>query len=170
MRKLSQFFPERRNMVNDFNQKSPIISGLGATRTLLDSEAGSTVLLDRAAGIVLTLPNTAANASSDLIGAWFEFIATVSVTSNAYKIITGAATEFVQGSLTNIDTDTTNAVAAWTGNGTSHIAVNMTAAATNALGGLLGTRLRLTCLSATLWQVDGTVQGAGTVATPFSTT
>ena len=139
-----------------------IISGLGATKTLSLKDSNSIILLDRAAGIVITLPTAKP-------GAVFEFMATVSVTSNAYKIITGAATEFLLGDLVSIDTDTSNAVAEFTGNGTSHIAVNMTAAASNALGGLKGTHLKFTCLSNTLWMVEGTNQAGGTVATPFST-
>jgi len=142
--------------------KKAIISGLGATKTLSIDDTNSTILLDRAAGIVVTLPLA-------VPGLVYEFIATVSVTSNAYKIITGAATEFLLGDLVSVDTDSSNAVASFTGNGTSHVAVNMTAAGSNALGGLKGTHLKFTCLTSTLWLVEGTNQGGGTVATPFVT-
>lgn len=142
--------------------KKPLISGLGATRTLSEAESGSTVLLDRAAGIVITLPVA-------IPGTYFDFVATVSVTTNAYKIITAVGTELLIGGYTSIDTDSSNAQAVFTANGTTHIAINMTAAASNALGGIAGTKLRLTCLSATKWIVDGEVNCAGTPATAFAT-
>ena len=142
--------------------KRPVISGLGATRTLNETESGSLVVLDRAAGIVVTLPTAK-------VGQYFDFKVTTSVTSNAYKIITGAGTEFLTGGYVSVDTDTSNAVAYFTGNGTTHVAVNMTPAGSNALGGLIGTQLRFTCLSSTLWSVEGVNNGGGTVATAFAT-
>lgn len=139
-----------------------IISGSGATRTLSVDESGSTVLFDRAAGIVYTLPLAKP-------GMFFDFVVTTSVTTNSYKVITGAATEFLIGGYTNVDTDTSNAVAVFTGNGSTHIAVTQAAASTNATGGLVGSKLRFTCLSATRWFVEGIVQGAGTATTAFAT-
>lgn len=141
----------------------PVISGSGATRSLNETESGSVVLCDRAAGIVFTLPAT------PKIGTFYDFVVTTSVTSNAYKVITGTATELLVGGYTNVDTDSSNAVAVFTGNGSTHIAVNMTAAGSNAQGGLAGTKLRFTCLSATRWMVEGIVLGGGTVATAFAT-
>jgi hypothetical protein len=143
--------------------KKNIISGSGATASLSENDSGSTVLLDRAAGIVVTLPEACA------IGTTYDFVATVSVTSNAYKIITGAGTELLIGGYTSIDTDSSNAMAAFTGNGTNHVAVNMTAASSNALGGIQGTALTFTKLTATLWEVTGTVECGGTPATAFAT-
>lgn len=143
-------------------QKAAVISGSGATVTLTAAQSGSVVLMDRAAGIVFTLPAPA-------VGLFYDFHVTASVTAAAYKVITDAGTTLLIGSLMDIDTDSSNAVAAWVANGTTHISVNMTAAATNALGGLIGTWIRFTCVSATQWMVAGIVQGAGTVATPFAT-
>jgi Zn-dependent alcohol dehydrogenase len=149
--------------VDKLRHKKNVISGLGATRTLNANESGSVVLFDRAAGIVCTLPTAPA------VGTHFDFIVTTSVTSNAYKIITGAGTELLIGAYTNVDTDTSNAVAVFSGNGSTHVAVNMAAASSNSTGGLAGTKLRFTCLSATRWEVEGVVLGAGTVATAFAT-
>ncbi len=141
------------------NHKRKIISGQGATRTLNANESGSTCLFDRAAGIVYTLPTAQP-------GTFFDFIVTTSVTSNAAKVITGAGTELLIGGYTNVDTDTSNAVAVFDGNGSSHVAVSMNGTTT---GGLQGTKLRFTCLSATRWAVEGIVRGSGTVATAFAT-
>lgn len=143
--------------------RQPVISGLGATRTLNESESGSLVLLDRAAGIVVTLPTTPNP------GTYYDFVVTTAVTSNSYKVITGSAGEYLVGGYTNTDTDSSNAVASFIGNGSSHIAVTQAAASSNSTGGLVGSKLRFTCLSATQWLVEGAVHGAGTVATAFAT-
>jgi len=148
----SPFVKQLRNSRN-------IISGQGATRTLSVDESGSTVLFDRAAGIVYTLPLAKP-------GTFFDFVITTTITSNSAKVITGAATEFLIGGYTNVDTDTSNAVAAFTGNGSTHIAVTQNGTTT---GGVLGTKLRFTCLSATRWYVEGLVLGSGVVATAFAT-
>ena len=75
------------------------------------------------------------------------------------------ALNFIGGYM-NVDTDTSNAVAAFDGNGSTHVAVSMNGTTT---GGLLGTKLRFTCLSATRWMVEGIVRGSGTVSNSFAT-
>ncbi len=142
-----------------YKLKNNVITGLGATRTLNELESGSQIVLNRAAGTVLTLPTAKAGISFDV------FVAT-SVTTNSYKIITSVGTEFLTGNILSVDTDTSNALAGFTGNGTTHVAVTMAGTTT---GGLIGTRLRVTCLSSTLWSVTGENFGSGTVATPFAT-
>lgn len=147
-------------VVDTIQAKQNVISGSGATRTLNELESGSLCLFDRAAGIVFTLPTTPTP------GTWFDFVITTTITSNSAKIITGSATELLIGGYTNVDTDTSNAVASFTGNGSTHIAVTQNGTTT---GGIKGTKLRFTCLSATNWMVEGIVQGSGVVATAFAT-
>lgn len=139
--------------------KKNVISGQGATRTLNENESGSVCLFDRAAGIVYTLPTAKP-------GIQFDFIVTTTITSNSAKVITAAGTELLIGGYTNVDTDTSNAVAVFTGNGSTHIAVTQNGTTT---GGVAGTHLRFTCLSSTRWMVEGIVQGTGTVETAFAT-
>lgn len=142
------------------SQTPNVISGQGATRTLNANESGSLVKFDRAAGIVYTLPTT------PVAGTYFDFVVETTITSNAAKVITGTATELLIGGYTNVDTDTSNAVAAFTGNGSTHIAVSMNGTTT---GAVKGTKLRFTCLNSTTWTVEGLVLGTGTVATAFAT-
>lgn len=149
----------KRPLFETVNAKVPVISGQGATRTLSVDETGSTCLFDRAAGIVYTLPLA-------VPGLVYDFVITTTITSNAAKVITGAGTELLIGGYMNVDTDTSNAVAAFTGNGSTHVAVSMNGTTT---GGILGTKLRFTCLSTTRWMVEGIVQGSGIVATAFAT-
>lgn len=144
---------------NGYIGSSTIVSGSGATVALTSSNNGANILMDRAAGIVFTLPTPS-------VGLQYNFFVSTSVTSNSYKVITNAGTVFLTGSLINVDTDSGNAVAAWTGDGSTHVAVTMNGTTT---GGLLGTWLRFTCISSTLWLVNGVDLGNGTVATPFAT-
>lgn len=134
-------------------------SGNGATVTLTAGESGTTQIFDRAAGIVFTLP-------VPMPGMVFDFFVRTSITSNAAKVITNSASVFLQGSLINIDTDTSNAVAAWTADGTTIRSISANGTTT---GGLLGTWFRFTAVSSTIWLVTGIDQGSGTVATPFAT-
>lgn len=140
-----------------------IISGLGATRTLKATESGSTIIFDRAAGTTITLPAAAKN------GTFFDFMVSVTSTSGGYKVITGAATELLVGSIINCDTDTSDTVAIWKALvGSSYISVNLGGADTTK-GGIKGDRFTLTKMNDTSWQVTGVTNGTGTVATPFAT-
>lgn len=138
-------------------QKSPVISGSGATVTLTAAQSGNIVLFDKADGIVFTLPAPA-------VGLHYTFIVKTTITSNAAKVITDAGTTLLIGTLL---TDNAGTAAGWAGNGTTHIAVSMNGTTT---GGIQGTRITFECVSSTLWEVNGIVQASGTTATPFSAT
>ena len=136
--------------------RRPVISGLGATRTLTASEAGAIILFDKADGIIVTLP-------APIIGMEFLFKVKTSITSNAAKIITSGASIFLVGGIVNLKTDLTTLFSI--GNGSSHIAVSMNGSTT---GALIGTALKFTCISSTLWLVEGINLASGAIATPFS--
>ena len=138
-----------------------VISGQGATRQLTTAESGALCLFDRAAGIVYTLPDiTAAN-----LGMTFEFATTVTITSNAAKVITGGTGEFIVGGLVSyIAGAATTFGSAF--NGTTHIAVSSNGTTT---GGVIGDRFNMTAISLTQWQIQGLLSGSGTLATAAST-
>lgn len=141
--------PYRRVVVDD-----------AATLTLTAAQSGALVRFDKVDGAVITLPAPA-------IGLVYDFVATASVTSNSYKVITNAGTTFLVGTIRLFDTDTlTDPLAVATANGSTHVAATMNGTTT---GGLLGTSLRFTCIAATLWAVEGIVHASGNVATPFAT-
>jgi len=140
--------------------KRRVISGLGTTRTLTEDESGAVVLFDRAAGIVVTLPKEAP------VGTTYDFVVSVTLTSGAYKFITGASTELLVGQILGCDTDTTNTTIVWPGLvGSSYIAVGMNKTTT---GGIKGDSFTVTKLDATTWLCNGHVNNNGTVATPYS--
>jgi len=140
--------------------KRNVVSGSGATVTLTSSQSGSAVLMDRAAGIVFTLP-------APVVGLNFEFLVTTTVSTNSYKVITDAGTTFIAGSA--VMSSDNLASKSFLGNGTTHLAVTQAAASSNATGGIVGSVLRLTCVSSTLWVAAGNLVASATPTTPFAT-
>lgn len=140
-------------------QHRQVIDGVGATRTLKAEESGALCLMDRAAGVVYTLP-------AAVPGMQFEFLATVAVTSNAYKVITNAATVFLVGGVIMGDVTVAQSGDFFEANGTTHVAISENGSTT---GGLLGDRFTVTAISATQWAIHGVTHGAGTLADPFAT-
>lgn len=134
-----------------------VIQSVGATRTLLAEESGSLCLFDSASGVVFTLP-------TPVEGMQFEFEATVAVTSNAYKVITSAATEFIIGGVLAGALAATMDV--FQADGSTHVAISSNGSTT---GGLIGSRFKLTAISTTQWVIDGVIVGSGTLADPFAT-
>lgn len=135
-----------------------IIGDAVATRILLPEESGAMCLLDSAAGVVYTLPTPS-------IGMQFQFFVTVSVTSNAHKIITKAATEFLLGEIFMYTTATASG-AGFAANGTTIRALSANGSTT---GGLIGETYTVTALSTTQWAIWGLCVGSGTITTPFAT-
>ena len=135
-----------------------VISGVGATRTLLQGESGALCLFDAAAGNVFTLP-------TPVLGMQFEFITSVTVTSNSHKIITSAATVFLLGEALMFTTATASP-AGFAFNGTTHVACTSNGTTT---GGLIGSRITVTAISTTQWLIEGGMVGSGTIVTPAAT-
>lgn len=136
-----------------------VIQSVGATRTLLADESGSLCLLDSAAGVIYTLP-------APVVGAKFEFLVSVAVTSNAHKVITNAGTVFLLGGVIMGDVTVATSGDYFEADGATHVALS---AAGTITGGLLGERYAVTCISATQWVINGVCHGAGALATPFAT-
>lgn len=140
--------------------KVPVVNvTAGATRTITAAETGTLFLLNKADGVVLTLP-------AAVVGRYYEFIVNTSVTSNAYKWSTATqGTEFFNGSFVSLQ-DAAVASTLFTGDGSTHDNISMNGTTT---GGLIGTRFRLICTVANLWTIVGDVRGSGTEVTPFAT-
>ena len=144
-------------------RRVPIIAD-GAAVVLTSADSGGLVNMDLTTGSLTTLPEiTASN-----IGMTFEFQWPASYASGTQKIITGAAADFIVGTITKLDTDTlTDPLSVESYNGTSHIAVVIDAVTD---GGLLGSWLRFTAISATQWMIQGMLHHSGNVSATVSTT
>lgn len=143
--------------------KANVVANSGATVTLAAAQSGSTVLFDRAAGIVYTLP-------APQVGLRYRFMTTVTITSNAAKIITDAGTTLLIGNVVNNTANATpganDGPKTFAANGSTHIALSMNGTTT---GGIIGSYFDIVCVSSTQWAVNGVLLGSGTVATPFAT-
>jgi hypothetical protein len=135
-----------------------IISDGVATRTLTAKESGAVCCMDSAAGVVYTLPTPVA-------GMTFTFVTTVTRTSNAHKVITNLATEFLLGAIGTMNNAATTAEA-FAADGTTIRALSSNGTTT---GGIIGDCYRVTAISATQWFVEGLLINSGTAATPFAT-
>lgn len=129
----------------------------GTTTTLVQADDGKEFLIGAATAITVNLPAPVPGTS--LIFTW-----TVAPSSATHKIITDAATTFLQGLF--VQGATGAATSVFNGNGSTHRAVNLDGATK---GGGIGTKLRFRCITATQWEVDGLGLCVGSAATPFAT-
>lgn len=130
---------------------------VGAAKTLVARDSGALCLLNIAAGSILTLP-------APVVGMEFDVAVTVSVTSNAHSIGTDGAATFLGGGIQQM-IDTTAVSEGQFGDPTSDVILSMNGTTT---GGLIGTTLRFTAISSTVWNVTGLVASSGTLSTPYA--
>jgi len=121
-------------IVNGIN-KTNTISSLEATATLTEEQSTSVILLDRAAGITVTLP-------SAKVGLKYTFIVSTNLSSATYKIITASSTQdFIGTVLVGVEATTPGANPGpklFSGDGSTHVAINMNGGTT---GGIKGTKI-----------------------------
>jgi hypothetical protein len=126
--------------------------------TLTAQQSGALIVLDKLDGVVVTLP-------APQVGLFFDFVVDTASTSVGQKVITDAVTTFIKGTVLQMTAaDAANVLD--TANGSTHRAVTMNGTTT---GGVVGSRFRLTCRSATIWEVEGLILASGSVATSFTT-
>jgi len=137
-----------------------IISGQAtgtSVNKLTVAQSGALVLFDSAAGNIYQLPPPS-------VGAWFEFLVTVTRTSNSHSIDTDAATTFiglggiVAASSTPGQSDTFVPAA-------TDVSIDLDVATT---GEQAGGNLILTCVSSTVWAVSGRTFGVGSATDPYA--
>lgn len=129
-----------------------------------------------AANVVLTLPtiSTAANPASsgpgqdpntlNNQGVVYTIWVPTTISTSSLKIGTDGTDKFI-GTLFGVDTDSSNALVAYTA-GASDDFINLNGGTT---GGVAGTWVQIFALAALKYMVNGVALGSGTVATPFAT-
>lgn len=133
----------------------------GATKTLVAQDAGKTVLLDTAAGSVVTLP--AATGS----GAVYKFIVSVLATSNSHIIKVANSSDTMQGLIFTMDDTAAAALAFAAVAGTSDtITLNRTTTGSVTVG----EHIEIVDIATNKFQVRGFISNTGSSATPFSAT
>jgi len=89
------------------------------------------------------------------------------ITTSSLKIATNGTDLFI-GTLFGVDTDTSDALVAYNSLAADTFDfINLNGGTT---GGVAGTFIEIIAVAANCYMVTGTVNGSGTVATPFSTT
>jgi hypothetical protein len=141
-----------------------VVDITAAARTITEDESGTLFVCNKADGITFTLPAL----SASMVGVHYDFVVNTSITSSALKWSTGTqGTDWFIGGLVTADADgTVESGFIVAGNGSSHDNISMNGTTT---GGLIGTQVRLTAISSTLWQVEGIMAASGDTATPFAT-
>lgn len=135
-----------------------VIQSVGATRTLTQGESGALCLYDRAAGVVYTLP-------TPVVGLEFTFMTSVTITSNAAKVICSTGS-FILGTIFGYTTDVTE-IDGFSADGAADVAISSNGSTT---GGVIGGRYTLTAISTTQWLITGNVFcGTSTPSTPVAT-
>jgi hypothetical protein len=119
------------------------------------AQSGTVFMLNRAAGITVTLP-------VPVVGMIYRFIVCTANTGTL-SIITDTGTTYLQGAIVGA---TTTASVFNSALATHNINVSMNGSTT---GGLIGTDLTFVALTTGLWNVSGTDFCSGTAATPFAT-
>ena len=129
-----------------------------------------------AANVVLTLPaiNTSANAASsgpgndpdtaNNEGVVYTIWVPTTIATSSLKIGTDGTDKFV-GTILGVDTDSSNALVAYTA-GASDDFINFNGGTT---GGVAGSWVQIVAIAANKYMVNGIALGSGTVATPFAT-
>lgn len=128
-----------------------------ASRTLTASDAGTTIVVNAAAGLTLTLPAATGT------GREYDILIGTTVTSNSVIVQAASAADTMTGAaLTLQDGGDTN-VAFETAADSDTITLNG-----STTGGILGGHVKLKDVASALWSVNIIGAATGVEATPFS--
>jgi len=127
---------------------------------LTADQSGALCIFANAAGGEYELPAAEA-------GLWFEFQATVSVTSTELYTVKCATGDFIAGVIVGGNLTIGASGDPFTANGSTHLGLTHNGSTT---GGLIGMCYKLTAIDGTTWVLTESVDvGSGTNATPFIT-
>jgi hypothetical protein len=175
----STFSGPVRSLGGIYQQGPATIVDITASTTLNPEAHGGRILTvggSLAAALTLTLPTI--NVSTNPIssgpdqdpntlnneGVVYTIWVPTTISTSSLKIGTDGTDKYV-GSVLSIDTDTSGAAVGFTA-GASDDFINFNGTTT---GGVAGTWVQIVAVAANKYMVTGTVNGSGTVATPFAT-
>lgn len=128
------------------------------------------------ASLVITLPTIVASDTQDdsagpggnpntRVNLGVSFHILIETTASAVKISTDGTDKYI-GGLLMVDTDTAGATTGYQP-GATNDNINLNGTTT---GGIAGSMIKITAVSALEWLVEGVLYGSGTVGTPFADT
>lgn len=168
-----------RSLGGIYQQGPGAVIAITSSTTLNPVDHGGRIITvggSLAANVVLTLPtiNTSTDPASSGPGAdpntlnnegvVYTVWVPTTISTSSLKIGTDGTDKFV-GSVLSVDTDTSGAAVGFTA-GASDDFINFNGTTT---GGVAGTFVQIVAVAANKYMVTGTVNGSGTVATPFAT-
>lgn len=145
------------NVTQNVEASSRLLAA-GATKTLTAADDGKIVLLNTAAGSIVTLP--AASGS----GVKYEFVVSVIATSNSHKIQVANASDIIQGIILTLSDDSAAVLAYAAGVSDDTITLNRSTTGSTKVG----ERIVIADVATNTWAVSGVTASTGTEATPFS--
>jgi len=152
---------KRTDLIDNVGQESIVTVTSDATYTVTNAQSGTTFLLNKADGIVFTMPDGGAG---DIIGNTYTFKILTTASSNAYTI-SGATSDNLLKGMALVTSDTAGAADVFQPGGTDHQIIMDGATK----GWLEGGVITLTCVAADVWFVHAVLGGVGaTIATPFT--
>lgn len=170
-----------RSLGGIYQQGPASVVAITSSTTLSPSAHGGRIISvggSLAANVVLTLPtiNTSANPTTsgpgqdpntvNNLGVVYTIWVPTTISTSSLKIgTTSGSSDLYIGDLLGVDTDSSNALAMYTANGSSNDFINLNGGTT---GGVAGTRIQIVAVAANKYMVTGVVNGSGTVATPFA--
>lgn len=149
------------NRVADVSTR--LVAAGGTLSATVNAHDGKTILLDTAAGSVVTLP--AATGS----GAIIKCLVSVTATSNSHIVKVADNDDLITGFMDILDLDAA-ALSAYKANGTDHDTITMNRTTT---GGVIGDYVELQDVAANRWTITRgklTCVAGSNPATPFSAT
>lgn len=176
---ISTFDGPVRSLGGVFQQGPSSVVSITTSTTLNPTEHGGRIITvggTLAANLTLTLPtiNTSANASYsgpgndpntlNNQGVVYTIWVPTTIATSSLKIGTDGTDKYI-GTLFGVDTDTGNALVAYTA-GASDDFINFNGGTT---GGVAGSWVQIVAIAALKYMVQGVALGSGTVATPFAT-
>ena len=167
-----------RSLGGIYQQGPEAVVAITASTTLDPVAHGGRILTvggTLAANVVLTLP--AINTSTNPVtsgpgqdpntlnneGVVYTIWVPTTIATSSLKIGTNGTDKFV-GTILGVDTDSTNALVAYTAGATNDF-INFNGGTT---GGVAGTWVQIVAIAANKYVVNGIALGSGTVATPFA--
>jgi len=170
-----------RSLGGIFQQGPASVVTITSSTTLSPSAHGGRIISvggALAATTTLTLPtiNTSANpttsgpgqdpnTANNLDVVYTIWVPTTIATSSLKIGVTSGSSDLYVGTIFGVDTDSSNALVAYTANGSSNDFINFNGGTT---GGVAGTWVQIFALAANKYVVNGIALGSGTVATPFA--
>jgi hypothetical protein len=146
---------------SELTRRKRVLSVTKSTLSARQAEhADKYVKLDRAAGITVTLPR--ATGSGDV----YRFMVGTTLTSNNYKVQVANAADFMRGKAWLMAA--TNASFSTANTGTSTTESDTVTLNGGTTGGVIGDYIEVCDIAKNVWQVECSLVGSGTAATPFS--